>query len=403
MTMQLTADLAGPLTTSTGFDDVPFPSAQLLEMIRADADAADERASLGQASFERMRSEGLFHLLVPPELGGAGGTPRHWFDATLAVAHADASAGWIVAQAAVQNAWLAVASDDRFAREYFATKQTIASSGAARVPATLADDVPGSETYVVQGARWPYVSGCVHADYVGGMVVIAGPEGVVETRLVLQPIGEATIRPTWDTLGLRASASHDVDLGEHMEVPAWRTFTWPDLTVARPGVLANATTTVAMISCSAAAVMLGAARRALEVAVLSAEQKRRPLEKLPLVEQAPFVRGFAGLHGRLDLATAGLRHLLNELWNRAGDGEAPDAIGRARLRLAAADAVTTGAEVVRIAALLVGADATHRTHPLERLTRDSQMLVHHVSVNAPSQERLGAVLLGSYRGPAGLI
>jgi alkylation response protein AidB-like acyl-CoA dehydrogenase len=139
------------------------------------------------------------------------------------------------------------------------------------------------------------------------------------------------------------------------------------------------------------------------VAVESAEQKRRPLEKLPLVEQAPFVRGFAGLHGRLDLATAGLRHLLDELWSRAGDGEAPDTIGRARLRLAAADAVTTGADVVRTAALLVGADATHRTHPLERITRDSQMLVHHVSVNAPSQERLGTVLLGSYGGPAGLI
>ena len=84
---------------------------------------------------------------------------------------------------------------------------------------------------------------------------------------------------------------------------------------------------------------------------------------------------------------------------RARRGEAPDVLGRARLRLAAAGAVATGAEAVRTAALLVGADATHRSHPLERLTRDSQMLVHHVSVNAPSQERLEAVLLGSYRGP----
>ena len=158
-----------------------------------------------------------------------------------------------------------------------------------------------------------------------------------------------------------------------------------------------------MISFSAAAVQLGAARRAIEVALESAEHKRRPLEKAPLAEQAPFIRGFAGMHGRVELATAGLRHLLDELWSRAGDGEAPDTIGRARLRLAAAEAVATGADVVRTAALLVGADATHRSHPLERLTRDSQMLSHHVSVNAPSQERLGTVLLGAYDGPAGLI
>ena len=56
------------------------------------------------------------------------------------------------------------------------------------------------------------------------------------------------------------------------------------------------------------------------------------------------------MHGRVELATAGVRHLLDELWSRAVDGEAPDTIGRARLRLAAAEAVATGADVVRTAA-----------------------------------------------------
>jgi indole-3-acetate monooxygenase len=399
MTTDVITDRADArIGTACTTDPAPFPSEALLEAIRADADAADARANLGGACFERLLSEGLFHILVPTDLGGAGATPRQWFEATLAVAHADASAGWILAQGAVQNAWLAVAADDRFVHDYFATRQTIATSGAGRVPAELVDG-----TYVVRDARWRYVSGCTHADYVGGMVVIAGADGAIETRVVLQPVEAATIRPTWDTLGLRATASNDVDLGDRVEVPAWRSYTWPGLTVARPGVLANATTTVAMISVSAAAVLLGAARRAIEVAAQTAEHKRRPLETTPLVEQAPFIRGFAEMHGRVELATAGLRHLLDELWRRACHGDAPDAVGRARLRLAAADAVTIGADVVRTAALLVGADATHRSHPLERLTRDSQMLAHHVAVNAPSQERLGTVLLGTYDGPAGLI
>ena len=379
-------------------DQVPFPSAQLLDLIRTDAAEADARANLGAATFARMMNEGLFHILVPPEFGGAGGTPRHWFDATLAVAHADPSAGWIVAQGAVQNAWIAVAADERFARDYFATRQTIATSGAGRVPAQHVDG-----SYIVRDASWSYVSGCTHADYVGGMVMVAGPDGTLETRVVLQPAAAATIRPTWDTLGLRATASNDVEFGRCVEVPAWLTYTWPGLTVIRPGLLSNSTPTVSMISFSAAAVLLGAARRAIEVAVESAEHKRRPLEKTSLLEQATFVRGFAGMQGRVELATAGMRHLLDELWSRAGDDEAPDMIGRARLRLAAAEAVATATEVVRAAALLVGADATHRTHPLERLTRDSQMLSHHASVNGPAQERLGTVLLGSYDGPIGTI
>ena len=224
-----------------------------------------------------------------------------------------------------------------------------------------------------------------------------------KTRVALQPAAAATIHSTWDTLGLRASASNDVDFGDRAEIPAWRTYTWPGLTVTRPGVLANATTVAALISFSAAAVLLGAARRAIEVALDSAEHKRRPLEKTTLAEQAPFIREFARMHGRVELATAGLRHLLDDLWGRAVAGEAPDTIGRARLRLAAAEAVATGVDVVRTAILLVGADATHRSHPLERLARDSQMLSHHTTVNAPSSERLGTVLLGTYEGPPGPI
>jgi alkylation response protein AidB-like acyl-CoA dehydrogenase len=375
-----------------------MPSLELLDLIRVNAAAGDQEGSLGAECFDRMMAEGLFHILVPPELGGAGATPRQWFDASLAMAHADASAGWIFAQGAVQNAWLAVAADERFAREYFTTPRTIATSSAGRPTAELVDG-----GYVVRGARWASVSGSTHADFVGGIVVTTGPGGSPETRMVLQPAGAAAIEPTWDTLGLRATASHHVDLGDHVEIPAWRTFRWPDLAVIRPGTLANATTTIAMVSLAAAAVQLGAARKAIEVAIQSAEHKQRPLETTRLIVQAPFIRGFAGLRGRVELATSGLRHLLDDLWDHAANGEAPDAVGRARLRLAAIEAVTTGADVVRTAALLVGADAASRSHPMERLTRDSQMLIHHVSVNSSAQERLGNVLLGSYDGPAGLI
>jgi alkylation response protein AidB-like acyl-CoA dehydrogenase len=399
MSIDLTTARAGaPDLDTTRPAAVPYPSTQLLDMISADAAAADERADLARETFDRMMGEGLFHLLVPPELGGAGATPRQWFDATLAVAHADPSAGWIVAQGAVQNAWIAVAADPRFANDYFATPKTIATSAAGRVIADLVDG-----RYVVRDANWSFVSGSTHADYVGGMVMIPHPDGTFETRTILQPAAKVTVRPTWDTLGLRASASNDITFEGEVQVPEWRTYTWPALTVVRPSRLSNATPTVPMISFSAAAVLLGAARRAIEVAVESAEHKRRPRETSALLDQAPFIRGFADMTARVELATAGLRHLLDDLWDRAGDDQAPDLIGRARLRLAAAHAVDAATEVVRAASVLVGAESTYRSHPLERLIRDSHMLTHHASVSATSREQLGEVLLGSYRGPLGSI
>ena len=72
MSMQLTTDVADPgISTSVTPGTAPFPSPHLLGMIHAGAADADARASLDVDIFERMRCEGLFHILVPPEFGGA--------------------------------------------------------------------------------------------------------------------------------------------------------------------------------------------------------------------------------------------------------------------------------------------------------------------------------------------
>ena len=346
--------------------------------------------------FEHMRSEGLFHLLVRPELGGAGETPWQWFGATLAVAHADASAGWIVAQGAVQNAWLAVAADDCFAREYFAL-ETITTSGAGERPAGN-DDVLGAETYVVHNAPLALRVGLHprrlrrrHGRDRQSRRNVGDPSRA-------QPVEAATILPTWDTLGLCRAPATTSTWASASRCRLWRTFTWPGLTVTRPGIDGNATTTFAAIIVSAAAVMLGVARRAWRWLPSPPSTNLAALEAA-LVEQPPFLRGFAGLHGRIDLATAGVRHLLDgcgaePVTARLPTSSAEPAFGwppPARSPLAPKPCVPRPCSWAPM--------RRTRSHPLERLTRDSQMLVHHVSVNAPSQERLEAVLLGSYRGP----
>jgi alkylation response protein AidB-like acyl-CoA dehydrogenase len=256
----------------------------------------------------------------------------------------------------------------------------------------------------VRNARWAYVSGSQGAAYLGGMVRTTTGDGAPETRMVLVPAADAAILPSWDTLGLRGTGSHHIDLGDEIIVPASRTFTWPSLTITQPGPLANvAAHTLWLISLSAAAVNLGAARRAISEATASAEHKMHRFDTVPVIQQSPFIRGIADLHGRVDLATAGLRGLLAQMWERAVDGERPAAEQRARLRLAAAAAIHTGADVVREAQLLTGADALHKAHPLERLGRDTQMLVNHVVTNPSTREQLATVLLGTYQGPPAFI
>jgi indole-3-acetate monooxygenase len=372
--------------------------AELLQAVRDSAAQADRTGDL-VGCHDRLVAEGLFHILVPRELGGAGGSVVDWFDAALTVAHADPAAGWIMAQGAVQNAWIAVAGSPDFATEFFRRRRTIATSSAGNATAERRGD-----GYVVRNARWAYVSGSQGAAYLGGMVRTTTADGAPETRMVLVPAADAAILPSWDTLGLRGTGSHQIDLGEEVMVPASRTFTWPSLTITRPGPLANvATHTLWLISLSAAAVNLGAARRAIAEATASAEHKMHRFDTVPVIQQSPFIRGIAELHGQVELATSGLRALLDQLWDRAVGGERPTAEQRARLRLAAAAAIHTGADVVRASQLLVGADALHRAHPLERLGRDTQMLVNHVVTNPSTREQLATVLLGTYQGPPAFI
>jgi alkylation response protein AidB-like acyl-CoA dehydrogenase len=346
-----------------------------------------------------MVADGLFHILVPDDLGGAGGTIVDWFDAALGIAGVDPASGWIMAQGAVQNAWIAVSGSPEFATEFFRRRQTIATSSAGNATADRVGD-----HYIVHNARWAYVSGCQGAAYLGGMVRTTTGDGTPETRMILVPAADATILPSWDTLGLRGTGSHHIDLGDEITVPATRTFTWPSLTITRPGPVANlAAHTLGLISVSAAAVNLGAAHRAITEATRSAKHKMHRFDTLPLIQQSPFVRGLAELHGQVELATAGVRVLLDRLWDRAVNGQTPDAEQRARLRLAAATAIRTGADVVREAQLLIGADSLHRAHPLERLGRDTQMLLNHVVTSPSTLEQLTTVILGTYQGPPAFI
>ena len=281
----------------------------LLEAIGESAAAADHAGDL-VGSHDRMVDEGLFHLLVPRQLGGSEGSVVEWFDTAMTVAEVDAAAGWIMAQGAVQTGWIAASGSAELAAEFFQRRQTIATSSAGNATAERQGD-----SYVVRDARWAYVSGCQGAAFLGGMVRTTTEAGAPESRMVLVPAADATIVPTWDTLGLRGTGSHHIDLGAELTVPANRTFTWPSLTITRPGPFATfATHTVSLISLSAAAVNLGAARRAIAEATTSAEHKVHRFDTVPVIQQSPFVRGIAELHGQVELATAGVRALVERMW-----------------------------------------------------------------------------------------
>jgi alkylation response protein AidB-like acyl-CoA dehydrogenase len=92
-----------------------------------------------------------------------------------------------------------------------------------------------ADGYRVKG-RWPFASGCTHADWIGGFCIVTengkpvpGPQGKPLLRVVVLPARDWEIEDTWHAAGLKGTGSHHVTLRETL-VPEANFF---DLDAAR--------------------------------------------------------------------------------------------------------------------------------------------------------------------------
>ena len=128
--------------------------------------------------------------------------------------------------------------------------------------------------------RWPFASGCQHADWIAGACVMTkdgqplpGPiDGVPMTQLAFLPAACWQIEDTWNAAGLKGSGSHHVVLRDTL-VPA-ANFADPSSGVSSlPGPLYNAP--LSLLPLNLAAVALGIAEGALDDLAEMARTGRR--------------------------------------------------------------------------------------------------------------------------------
>ncbi len=341
----------------------PRFAARAAEYDRAGAFPADD--------FADLRAAGLFGLLVPAALGGLGAG----FGAYARVAYELARGNGATAlvfnmHASVTGALGAVtpelaealglpdaalAARDRFladaaAGRWYAVAMSERGAG-SRLSALSTVYEPVDGGFHVKGSK-AFCSGAGHAD--GYLVAArsAGDQAVVSQFLV--PAGEGlTVEPTWDSLGMRATGSHDV----HLDA------------VVPHGALLGGVEGLALVVAqlmphwmvaSYAAVYVGVAQASVDAAV--EHLRARGLTGLPAVRARV---------GRADAAVAAARLAVFEAARRVdeapGDAETNRWVWRAKLL-----AGTTAAEVAASMLEAAGTSAMRRGHPLERLYRDAR-------------------------------
>jgi alkylation response protein AidB-like acyl-CoA dehydrogenase len=355
-------------------DEILARCAALAPTLEARAGEAERLRRLPDETIADAADAGLFSMLVPEALGGAGLGLASIAQATRSLAHGCVSSAWTLSFFALHN-WLLSKFDPTLTREIFAARPW------ALVPAPLAPT--GTFTAVDGGyrvsGRWEWATGVMHADWV--MVHARGTtERGPTTRFCLVPACAARVEDVWFTSGMCATGSNAVVLSD-VFVPAHRAIDGVRLMKGAGGAARSFVQypTVPVLVFVAAAPALGAAERAVEL--FRAQARERVLAysmgEKQIDQPAAQIRLSAALATvRAARATweAALASFIGAVESRDGSQR----LDHAAARLAAAHTVRLAREAIATVCDGAGASVYFAGAPLQRLQRDVEVLKGHV-------------------------
>ncbi|MGR9228077.1 acyl-CoA dehydrogenase family protein [Rhizobium leguminosarum] len=357
------------------------------ETVRVVADAAPDADRTGQFPWTGIRAvhqSGLLESTVATRYGGQGATLADAAHILAALGRGDPSVALISAMTifnhlgqAAKNHW----PDDLYRRLLAEAKQKPLLLNAARVepelgspargglPATVARrtasgwSITGRKRFVTGAYGLTHFLVWAHTDEtparVGTFVVPNGLSGI-------------HVIENWNSLGMRATGSHDVEYTD-VEIPAENVLELVDPSVAQQDNRAHAAITLALT-----AIYLGAAEAAQAAFI------RFSHERVPANLGHPIARTerFVTLSGEIDLLVSGARQIIFG----ALDANHGDAEKMIRARLIAGRQLR---EAVQIAVRGIGNPGLSADLGLERHFRDIQSVLVHAPQEDTSISILG--------------
>lgn len=368
----------------------------------ARAAAHDRAASFPHENFAELRAAGLPALCVPEAYGGRGGGVLDMVLAQVEIARGDGATGlclgWhqgLIGRVAETGAWAAAHYEplcrDVVARgaliNSIASEEATGSPSRGGQPQTVATAMPDGGWRL--DGRKLYATGAPTLDY---FLVLASLPAGRGWFLVPRATPGLSIEETWDTLGMRASGSHDAVFAG-MLLP-------PEALVERPltshGAGFGQGGGGAGWTLHVPATYIGVARAAADFAVAYAGQHAPNSLQGPIIA-LPHIQATLGEMER-ELLVA-----LTALYGWARAWDEADAPRRAALVPGVGGVkshVTNAAiRIVDLAMRVVGATGLWRRHPLERHYRDVRAGLHHPPMDDAALGALARAAAGEAPGP----
>ncbi|MBB5825931.1 acyl-CoA dehydrogenase family protein [Micromonospora carbonacea] len=374
---------------------------ELADTVSALADRAEADRTLPAELVGKLRDGGLFAMGLPASLGGLECRPEELIPAIETVSRADASVGWsvLIGNTSAFLAWLPPGT----AEEIVATNPCPIVAG-SMAPVGRGELMADGTAYRVTG-RWPFSSGCSHADVLmGGFVVRENgrpkldENGRPGMRVAFFAADEVTVHDTWHVAGLAGTGSHDIAVSE-VVVPVRRTavpFAEPS---HQPGPLYRLSPyNVLMVLF--AGFPLGVAGRALDELAALATTKQRVGARHTLLDDPLVNTELVADHAALRAARAGVLDAAADVWDTVESGRELGLRQRAGLAAATVHAFDVARGIVSRAFHQAGASALFDHSPLQRCLRDMHAAGQHIAFSADSRERLSRAWLGLPVPPA---
>jgi len=366
----------------------------LVPLIEAAGDRIEAERRIVPDVVAALHEAGLFHMLLPPAMGGGGADIVAFNRVIEAIAAADASTAWCLSQQ-VASTQAAGYLDPKIAREVFGPPHGAVAWG----PPSGATAKVADGGYIVNG-RWRFASGSGHCPWIGGHSAVIERDGkprldgkgqaVMRTMLFRKE--RAVWTDIWHTIGLRGTGSNQYEVKDLFVPDAYTT--WRDQPSDRTddGPLYNIPL-LTLYGIGFCGVGLGLARASLDAFMTLAAGKTGRVGRGVLRDNPVIQSEVAKVAGGLHAARAFLRDMLEDIWDAANkDGATLEQ--RARLRLAITGALDQSVRTVDFAYTAAASSAIFNGSPFERRFRDMHTVTAQGQAHMSNFESAGQALFG---------
>ncbi|SIO47263.1 Acyl-CoA dehydrogenase [Burkholderia sp. GAS332] len=366
-------------------DATRLPLADVITEIAARREEFDRLSHVPRDVIAKLKRAGVYRAATPRRFGGDALAPTAFLDMIERIAVADGSAAW-VASFGSANVYLAALPLATQAHIYADGPDQVFAGGLFPVqPAQPADG-----GWRVNGT-WKFASGCKGADWLGVGIATSVPGVPGKPRTAVFRPHQVEIVDNWDVVGMQGTGSHDLRVTDQFVADDWTFVRGGEPCVDEP---LYRYPTIAYAAQVLAVVNLGLARAALDVANQMAGGRKTTTGAPQLADRAYYRIELAKAEAQLRSARAFFYDTTDTVWQSilAGNPVTPEQVSL--LRLAATQIAREGADVVHRAYRLGGTMAIYRTHPLQRLLRDSMVVTQHAFLGEGNFDGAGAVFVG---------